>query len=111
MVIISQSFKQDFLKLFHQSLLIELVNKLNQASLINLKTPYKKFKLNLNQVATRGVAVIVFENKIVPIFIVKKSNKQYGNNLIINKEIALVLKKKFEDTITDIQNCDYESFV
>ncbi len=109
-VIITDTFKKDFCKIFSEKVLKNFSEKLKSTSIINLDYPYKKYKITLENIATRWIYIISINKFFVPIFIVKKSDKKYGSNLIITKEISLILKLKYEKNIENIRNDQFQIF-
>jgi len=49
-------------------------------------------------------------NILVPIFIVKKSNKRYWNNLIITNEIQKILEQKYLKNFNGIKNNNFQIY-
>ena len=108
-IIITNTFKNDFLSIFKfqqlfDKFLVVIKNKAHK--LIDLKYPYKKFKCDIWNITVRWIVFISNEN-IIPIYIVKKSNKQYWENLILNKEIMLLLEIKLKFSKLDLINWDF----
>jgi len=78
-IIITETFDKNFLsKLKKYFSVLELVNELKkEKSNIKLKDPFYKIKLKLNLVDFRGVVLLVFDDKIVPLMLYLKKDKKY----------------------------------
>lgn len=78
-------FENDFKKYWinHQ----ELVLKLKETKIINLKNPYFKIKTYINWISLRWIGVFNDKNTLVPLFFVLKKDKRFWDNLTLNKEI------------------------
>ncbi len=52
-VIITNTFKKDFCKIFSEKILANFSEKLKNTSCIKLDYPYRKYKITLQNIATR----------------------------------------------------------
>ena len=109
-IIITKSFKKLFFKILKKEQdLKSFCNKLKIEDFINIGIPYQKYKFNISWISIRWVAIIHNNQiNIIPLFIIKKSNKKYWMNLILNKEIKDFLNFKYDKAIRDIENDNFE---
>lgn len=103
-IIITDTFKKDFLKIFKLKDLDLFSQQIQYSKSITLKEPYQKYKFYISGIAIRGVFIVLVQDHYLPIFIVKKSDKNYGNNLILSKELIKILSLKYQKAIEDIKN-------
>ena len=110
-IIITETFKKDFLKIFKSELFLENFSQnLKNIKSIKLTSPYNKFKLQMWWIHLRWIYIILLQNKYLPIFVVKKSNKKYWNNLLINNKNIYFYKLKYEKSINDIENNNFKIY-
>ena len=109
-IIITKTFKKDFKKIFLENNLGIFCKQFSLSKKINLKNPYKKYKIDVSWTAIRWVYIIWFNWIYLPIFIVKKADKKYWMNLILTKELIKILKLKYEKSLKDIENNDFEKY-
>ena len=83
---LSKYFSNYYIKL--QDLSNELIKSFKNE--IYLKRPIIKFKIRLNKLSYR-VVWIIKEDKIVPILIFLKKDKNFWENLIWNKELEILI--------------------
>lgn len=104
-VIITHSFREDFEKQFKRYPIdiISFVAMLQKTSFISLENPLQKVKFMLHWVALRWIVVKKGE-KLIPIFVILKSNKLWGRNLVLDKKtrkkvhyLLLEIEKDFLD--------------
>lgn len=105
-IIITSTFEKDFYNIFNSTKIIDFfIKKIKKNDLIFLSTIYKKFKI---QILKQSIRWIIFtENNqqfYIPIFIVKKSDKKYWMNLILNKEMLDILEIKLQKNIDDFKS-------
>lgn len=83
-IIITDTFDKKFLnKLKKYFSVLELVKELQKEKInISLKNPFYKIKLKLNGVSFRGVILLVLNDKIIPLMLYLKKDKQNGGNII-----------------------------
>ncbi len=110
-IIITKTFKKDFLKILHKKSLKIFCLKLKKENFFLLEEPYKKFKFDINWTSIRWI-IVLHNDKInlIPLFIIKKSNKKYWMNLILNKEIKKIIILKYDKSINDIENDHFEIY-
>ena len=110
-IIITNTFKKEFISIFKSEYLIDgFCDKLKRSKNIRLNFPLDKIKFSYVWIDIRGIIFIWIKNKILPIFIIKKSNKKYWNNLILNKEINEITKLKLKNCLDDIDNNDFKLY-
>ncbi|MDP2090129.1 MAG: hypothetical protein Q8K30_00900 [Candidatus Gracilibacteria bacterium] len=108
-IIITKTFKQDFLDVFYDYRLLNIfIKKLNETKLIRLNQDLFKFKFYIKTISTRGIVFLNINNYYIPILLSKKSDKNIGDNLVLNKYIKHILDTKFEKMGQDLINIDYE---
>lgn len=95
-IIITDTFSKNFLnKLKKYFSIWELVDELKKEKInIKLKDPFYKIKLKLNLVDFRGVVLLVFDDKIVPLMLYLKKDKQNWENIIWSKYKAKILENQ-----------------
>jgi hypothetical protein len=78
-IIITNTFDKKFLKKLNKYFsILELINELkNKKIKIFLKDSFYKVKIKLNSVDFRGVVLLVFEDKMVPLILYLKNDKKY----------------------------------
>lgn len=104
--------KKEFYKIFiKKSDLNKFCNKTKIWNFINFKIPYKKYKFTISWISIRWI-IVIHDNRVsvIPIFIIKKSDKTYWNNLIFNKKMDNILNLKYDKAIQDIENNDYKVY-
>ncbi len=107
-VIITKSFEKDGIKIFWSVKNWEqFCIQFKKTQKISLKSPFKKFKFSLQGISVRGIYVMTKKQQYIPIFIVKKSDKKYGMNLIITSEILPILENKYRKSLEDIENGEF----
>ena len=89
---VAQSFQQVFEKEFRKQWIDihMLIKKLNTIPLIGLRSPFVKIKCYLWGFPVRGIALCKPKKNvflIVPLFIVKKTDKQRWDNIILSKKV------------------------
>lgn len=112
-ILITNNFKKDFLKLLkYEAFLEDFIQLLKEKNhkFIDLKYPYKKFKYKIGNISLRSILFMKIENKIIPIFIVKKSNKRLWNNIILNSNFEELLRNKLILMYEDLNNWDFISY-
>ena len=102
---ISKHFSNYFIDL--EDFSIEL--KKSFLSEIYLKRPIMKFKIKINSVSYR-VVWLVKNEKIVPILIFLKKDKNFWENLIWNKELEILINHYSSKIKLDIYNKNYKIF-
>ena len=110
-IIFTKTFKKDFWKIFkwNNNLLI-FKSEIKKTKLINLNKTYKKYKFCIITNSVRGIVQEYKENFYIPLLIVKKSDKNYWMNLILNSEIEKILEIKSQKAEKDIENDNFEIF-
>ncbi|MDQ7009567.1 MAG: hypothetical protein Q9M94_04730 [Candidatus Gracilibacteria bacterium] len=110
-IIIAKTFKKDFKKIFKiEADLSKFAIKLRKSKLLNLEKPFTKYKFSFNLIEIRGVLIFETEKFYIPIFVVKKSDKKYGMNLVISNEIKNILEAKYEKIKSDIENDNFQIY-
>jgi hypothetical protein len=112
-IIITNSFKKDFLKILQFNSFIDdfiLLLKTKKHKFIDLKSPYKKFKYKIWNIHLRSILFYSFENKIIPIFIAKKSDKINWKNLILDWYFEKIIEKKLKQVKTDLIKWDFKYY-
>lgn len=108
-IIIAKTFKKDFKKIYkNETDLNKFAIKISKTKLLNLEKPFEKFKFSFKLIDVRGILISEVENFYIPIFIVKKSDKNYWMNLILNPKIEKILEIKSKKIEKDIENDDFE---
>ena len=88
---------------------IKLLEEKNH-TFVNLKYPYKKFKYKIANISLRSILFMNVKNKIIPIFIAKKTNKKLWYNIILDSNFEELLEKKLVSINYDIKNWDFISY-
>jgi len=110
-IIITDTFKKDFLSIFKSELLIKwFCDRINSTKLLKLKHPFDKIKFKYVWIDIRWLLFIWIADKLFPIFIIKKSNKKYWNNLVLNYEITKIAEWKLEKVLLDFKNDDFKIY-
>ncbi len=110
-IIITDTFKKDFLKIFKWKNDIFLFSKeLRKTRFINLKNPFQKYKLTFSWISIRWILLLNIANNCIPLYVVKKSNKKYWMNLVLDKELEKILENKYFKIKEDINNDDFEIY-
>jgi hypothetical protein len=86
------------------------LKKVNETKLIFLSDELYKFKFYIKTVSVRWIIFLNIENAFIPILITKKSDKNYGNNLILNKDIQNILETKFQKMTKDLENNNFDTY-
>jgi len=110
-IIITEKFSKDFVKIFKtDSLVNNFCNFLEDKlyNIIDLKFPYSKIKLKFLWINIRLIIYIWNQDFLIPIFIIKKVDKKYWMNLVLNKDIINILEKNLEITFDNIKNNKYK---
>ena len=102
---ISKHFSNYFIDLENLSLEIKKSFK----SEIYLKRPIMKFKIKINRLSYR-VVWLVKDDKIVPILIFLKKDKNVWENLIWNKELEILINHYSWKMQEDIKNNDFKIY-
>lgn len=84
------------------------IKKLKEIRFVWLGTDLYKFKFYIKMVSVRWIVFLNINNTYIPILISKKSDKNTGENLVLNKEIKSILDTKFKKMREDIQNTNYD---
>lgn len=112
---IAQSFQKTFEKDFkkHDITIKILVKKLTSIPLIWLRSPFVKIKCYLGWLSVRGVAIKKPKENIlliVPIFVVKKTNKQQWDNIILSKKILSQIDHLFSVYQKEFEKWEYREY-
>jgi len=110
-VIITNTFDRKFLnKLKKYFSVLELVNELKrEKSAIVLKDPFCKIKLKLNYVDFRGVVLFVHEDKIIPLMLYLKKDKNNWENIIWNLFKTKILESQLQAS-KDLENWKFKVY-
>ena len=76
---------------------------------IYLKRPIMKFKLKINKLSYRLVW-LVKNNKIVPILIFLKKDKNFWENIIWNKELEILINHYSSKMQVDFENGEIKEY-
>ncbi len=110
-IIITDTFEKEFKNIFKsESLLLTFSKKLKKVERIKLKHPLEKIKFNFSWISIRWIIFIWIGDNLLPIFIVKKSDKRFWNNLILNKEVQILCKNKLKKCLLDFENDKFKLF-
>jgi len=111
-IIITETFEKNFLKEFkkYNFKLENFVEILRKTNLINLKEPYFKIKLSLNNVSLRWIVIKNDIWKIIPVFIVLKKNKVLWDNLVLNKKVLEKIDSLMWKMSKDFEENDFEEY-
>ena len=110
-IVITDTFKKEFISMFKSDVLIwKFCKKINKSKVINLDYPLDKIKFNFIGISIRWLIYISIKDKVLPILIVKKSNKKYWNNLILNNEIKKICKVKLGKCLDDFDEGKYKMY-
>jgi len=112
-IVITKTFEKDFIKVLkYRNFLNDFSDLLKKKShtFIDLKDPYKKFKYKIWNISLRSILFFSFENKIIPIFIAKKSDKKDWYNIILDNRFNDILKQKLLLVKDDIQKWNFEIY-
>lgn len=108
-IIITKTFKYDFLDIFYDYRLLNVfIKKLNETNLIRLNKDLFKFKFYIKTISTRWIVFLNINDYYIPILLSKKSDKNLWDNLVLNKYIKHILDTKFKKMSLDLENSDYE---
>jgi hypothetical protein len=102
-IIIAKSFDKNFLKIFHKKDYEEFTRKIQKTELLHLDIPY-------SNISIRWICFVTSKENIVPIFVVKKSDKLYGMNLIVDGDTLKIFENKYKWVLEDIESWDYVTF-
>ena len=110
-IIITKGFKNQFQKKFKKYCFdFEwFVDLLKETRFYNQESPFFKFKITIEWVDLRGI-VVKFWEKVIPIFFVLKSNKQYGQNLVLNSQVQAKVEHRYKKFKEDIESGEYNSY-
>ncbi len=109
-IIITKTFNKKYLnKLSKYFTINDFLKQLNKNNNILLKNPFYKVKLNLNLVDFRWVILLVEKNKIVPLILCLKKDKNCWENIILEKYYKDILFSQ-EKALEDLNNWDYEVY-
>ncbi len=104
-IVITNTFKKDFLKIFlHEKMINIFINKLKESNLIYLNSNIFKFKFHIRTLSVRWILLVNINDKYIPILIVKKSDKQFWQNLVFDKKLEnklLTIIPKIENDILE----------
>ena len=110
-IIITKTFLKDFKEVFYDEKFLNIfLKKVNETKLIFLTDELYKFKFYIKTISIRWIIFINIDNIFIPILLVKKSDKNIWENLILNKSIKQIIDTKFWKMWKDLQNMDYEIF-
>jgi len=110
-IIIAKSFEKEFKKIFKWEIKIKNFSlQLKRKEFINLEYPLKKYKFNFSWISIRGIVSVEIEWYYIPIFIVKKSNKQYWMNLIIDSDFFKIIMLRYKKIDTEIKKWEFSEF-
>lgn len=110
-IIITKTFLKDFKEVFYdEKFLFVFLRKLKETKLIFLTDELYKFKFYIKTISVRWVLFVNIDNMFIPILLVKKSDKNIWENLILNKFIKEIIDTKLWKMWKDLQNWDYEIF-
>lgn len=110
-ILITNSFLKDFEKTIKlKNWLNIFLQKLKESNIFRLNDETKKFKFYISNISVRGIVFINEYNIGIPILIVKKSDKKYWSNLVLNKEIEDILKIKLVDMNSDLIKWKYKKY-
>lgn len=108
-IIITKTFLKDFKEVFYDEKFLKVfLKKLNETSLIFLTNELYKFKFYIRTISIRWVIFLNINNYFIPILIVKKSDKNIWENLVLNKFIKEIIDNKLWKMSRDLSNWDYE---
>ena len=84
--------------------------KYDENNFFRLNEQFSKFKFFVLKNNVRWIIYIMWNWVVSPIFIVKKSDKQYWMNLVLTKELKKILELKLEKIERDINNDDFQLY-
>ena len=110
-IIITDTFSKKFLnKLKKYFTVWELIDELKkEKSNIVLKEPYYKIKLKLNLVDFRGIVLLIYDDKIVPLILYLKKDKQNWENILWNTNKARILENQ-DKASKDLENGNFKVY-
>ncbi len=107
-IIIAASFEKDYKKIFKgKEKLRNFSLQIKRKKLINLEYPFQKYKFVFSWISIRGVISVWIEDYYIPVFIVKKSDKHYGMNLVITWDFLKLLLVRYQKIDRDIKEGKY----
>lgn len=110
-IIITKTFLKDFKEVFYdEKFLWIFFRKLKEKKLIFLTDKLYKFKFYIKTISVRWVIFINVNNVFIPILLVKKSDKNIWENLILNKSIKEIIDTKLLKMWKDLKSWDYQVF-
>jgi len=111
-IILRKTFINDFDNEFKRYSInhIDLIKKLKETNLINLKNPYVKIKTYINWISIRWIWILNEEKTLVPVFFVLKKEKKIWENLVLDKSILLKINNLFAKYYDDFQQWKYLEF-
>lgn len=111
-IILSKQFITDFENDFRKYTINhrDLILKLKETKIINLKNPYVKIKTYINWISIRWIWIFNEEKTLVPLFFVLKKDKRYWENLILNKETLDKINNLFLKYSSDFEKWDFIEF-
>ena len=111
-IILSNNFIIDFNKEFKKYWVnhLNLISKLKETKMINLKNPYVKIKTYINKISIRWIWIINDKWTLIPVYFVLKSNKKDWENLILDKATLNKINTIFWKYSLDFNNMNYKEF-
>ena len=111
-IIITKRFEEKYLdwmkKYFTKNKFIEIL-KSKKHKFIWLQDPFEKYKIKINWVDFRGVVFLISWNKVIPLFLYMKKDKNNGFNISwINNKNQIKLEHTF--ATKDIENGLFEVY-
>jgi hypothetical protein len=114
-IIITNRFREKYLDKFSKyfsdiDFVENLKNKFHK--FIFLERPFIKFKTNIKSTSIRWIVIIETWERIVPLCLFLKNNKNYWENIIWeDKKLRKLLFLEFEKNFTDLKEKKYELFL
>lgn len=111
-IILSKQFITDFENNFKKYSINhrDLILKLKETKIINLKNPYVKIQTYVNWISIRWIWILNEEKILVPLFFVLKKDKRYWDNLILDKETLEKINNLFLKYSSDFEKWYYIEF-
>ena len=111
-IIITKRFENKYLKKFKKYFSINKfveILKSKKYKFISLQNPFEKFKIKINGVNFRWVVFIILWNKIIPLLIYLKKNKNNWENISwLNTKEKIIEEHNF--ATIDIENKSFKVF-